>query len=73
MSLQFLKKGNPELMKRIEIVCGDGRLGYPKYAPYNAIHVGAAAPELPEAVSYPKIFFLFFIFLFIVCSFFSCL
>lgn len=30
---------------------GDGRLGYPDRAPYNAIHVGAAAKELPQAVS----------------------
>lgn len=27
---------------------GDGRLGYPEAAPYNAIHVGAAAPTLPQ-------------------------
>ena len=27
---------------------GDGRLGFPSLAPYNAIHVGAAAPELPQ-------------------------
>lgn len=25
----------------IEIICGDGRKGYPKYAPYDIIHVGA--------------------------------
>lgn len=30
---------------------GDGRLGYPDEAPYDAIHVGAAAPTVPEAVS----------------------
>ena len=30
---------------------GDGRLGYPEGAPYDAIHVGAAAPTLPKAVS----------------------
>ena len=27
---------------------GDGRKGYPEEAPYNAIHVGAAAPTLPQ-------------------------
>ncbi|KAG8907133.1 hypothetical protein FRB99_005241 [Tulasnella sp. 403] len=32
----------------IEMVCGDGRKGYPPGAPYNAIHVGAAAPTLPQ-------------------------
>lgn len=30
---------------------GDGRLGYPKAAPYDAIHVGAAAEKVPQAVS----------------------
>ncbi|KAK6108154.1 Protein-L-isoaspartate(D-aspartate) O-methyltransferase domain protein [Brugia pahangi] len=32
---------------RIILVQGDGRKGYAKEAPYNAIHVGAAAPEIP--------------------------
>ncbi|OCH86136.1 Pcmt1-prov protein [Obba rivulosa] len=32
---------------RIEIIAGDGRKGYPSASPYNAIHVGAAAPTLP--------------------------
>ncbi|KAF9606671.1 hypothetical protein IFM89_027715 [Coptis chinensis] len=27
---------------------GDGRLGWPEFAPYDAIHVGAAAPEIPQ-------------------------
>lgn len=27
---------------------GDGRLGWPAEAPYDAIHVGAAAPHLPK-------------------------
>lgn len=30
---------------------GDGRLGFPADAPYKAIHVGAAAPTMPQAVS----------------------
>ena len=29
---------------------GDGREGYPPEAPYDAIHVGAAAATLPKAV-----------------------
>ena len=29
---------------------GDGRLGYPEDAPYDAIHVGAAADSIPDAV-----------------------
>lgn len=28
----------------------DGRLGWPEFAPYDAIHVGAAAPEIPQAL-----------------------
>ena len=28
----------------------DGRLGWAELAPYDAIHVGAAAPEIPEAL-----------------------
>lgn len=32
----------------IEMVHGDGRLGYPSGGPYNCIHVGAAAPTLPQ-------------------------
>lgn len=30
---------------------GDGRLGYPDMAPYDAIHVGAAAAVVPDEVS----------------------
>lgn len=29
---------------------GDGRQGYPEEAPYDAIHVGAAAPKVPQEV-----------------------
>lgn len=28
----------------------DGRLGWPEFAPYDAIHVGAAATEIPQAL-----------------------
>jgi protein-L-isoaspartate(D-aspartate) O-methyltransferase len=28
----------------------DGREGWPELAPYDAIHVGAAAPQIPEAL-----------------------
>ncbi|KDQ58401.1 hypothetical protein JAAARDRAFT_34191 [Jaapia argillacea MUCL 33604] len=34
----------------IEIIEGDGRLGSPAGGPYDAIHVGAAPPELPQAL-----------------------
>lgn len=37
---------------RLEIITEDGRLGYPSLAPYNVIHVGAAAKEIPKAVSF---------------------
>jgi len=29
---------------------GDGRLGYAGEGPYDAIHVGAAAAQIPQAV-----------------------
>lgn len=32
---------------RLELVVGDGRGGWPAGAPYDAIHVGAAAPRVP--------------------------
>lgn len=32
------------------IVEGDGRLGLEKYAPFDVIHVGAAAEEVPSAL-----------------------
>jgi len=34
----------------VEFVKADGRLGYPLHAPYDAIHVGAAAVEHHEAL-----------------------
>ena len=37
-----------ELQKgKIKIISGDGRLGYIDEAPYDVIHVGAAAKEVP--------------------------
>ena len=33
------------------LLAGDGRLGYPDDAPYDAIHVGAAAAVIPQPVS----------------------
>lgn len=35
---------------RLMLVVGDGRQGYEPEAPFDAIHVGAAAPTLPEAL-----------------------
>ena len=33
--------------RKLQIVQGDGRKGYPEGGPYDAIHVGAAAPTMP--------------------------
>ncbi|WJX39212.1 Protein-L-isoaspartate O-methyltransferase 1 [Trifolium repens] len=32
----------------LSVHVGDGREGWPEFAPYDAIHVGAAAPEIPQ-------------------------
>lgn len=32
------------------VFCGDASQGWPEYAPYDAISVAAAAPEVPEAL-----------------------
>ncbi|XP_031373211.1 protein-L-isoaspartate O-methyltransferase 1-like [Punica granatum] len=40
----FLKEGS------LCIHVGDGRQGWPEFAPYDAIHVGAAAREIPQAL-----------------------
>ena len=52
MSKSNLAK-HPELKSLMDdgqlvIVTGDGRLGYPEEAPFDAIHVGAAAPVHPS-------------------------
>ena len=51
-SKENVGKDNPALLEsgRIKFVVGDGRKGFPADAPYNAIHVGAAAPTLPQEV-----------------------
>lgn len=44
-----INKACPEAIRAcIKVVAGDGRNGVPEYAPYNAIHVGAAASKIPE-------------------------
>ncbi|KFK34124.1 hypothetical protein AALP_AA5G104400 [Arabis alpina] len=40
----LLKEGS------LSVHVGDGRQGWAEFAPYDAIHVGAAAPEIPEAL-----------------------
>ena len=37
--------------RQLQFTVGDGRKGYEALSPYDAIHVGAAAPEVPQAVS----------------------
>src|SRR5262249_31826641 len=34
----------------VALEVGDGSLGWPEFAPYNAILVSAAAPKLPESL-----------------------
>jgi protein-L-isoaspartate(D-aspartate) O-methyltransferase len=48
-SIANIKKHNKELFDEgvLEIHKGDGRQGYAAEAPYDAIHVGAAAPDTP--------------------------
>ena len=36
--------------EKLILIEGDGRKGYSKLGPYNCIHVGAAAPEVPESL-----------------------
>ena len=47
-----VNKGNSELLSKniITFVCADGRQGYPKEAPYDAIHVGAAVDTTPTTL-----------------------
>ncbi|XP_059617241.1 protein-L-isoaspartate(D-aspartate) O-methyltransferase [Phlebotomus argentipes] len=49
LSLKNIRSDDASLLESgvIKIVEGDGRLGCPEHAPYDAIHVGAAAPETP--------------------------
>ena len=49
---QNISKHNKKLLdeKKVILICGDGRNGCSEYGPYNCIHVGAAAAELPNAL-----------------------
>uniref|UniRef100_A0A8C8G2M8 Protein-L-isoaspartate(D-aspartate) O-methyltransferase n=1 Tax=Oncorhynchus tshawytscha TaxID=74940 RepID=A0A8C8G2M8_ONCTS len=51
-SITNVKKDDPGLITsgRIKLIVGDGRMGHPEEAPYDAIHVGAAAPNVPQAL-----------------------
>ncbi|KAI9203293.1 protein-L-isoaspartate O-methyltransferase-like protein [Polychytrium aggregatum] len=52
LSQHNIAKDHPELLEngRVDIVQGDGRNGYAAEAPYEAIHVGAAAYPVPQAL-----------------------
>ncbi|XP_057303865.1 protein-L-isoaspartate(D-aspartate) O-methyltransferase-like [Hydractinia symbiolongicarpus] len=51
-SIANVEKGNKDLLSSgiVKLHTGDGRQGYEPGAPYDAIHVGAAAPTLPQAL-----------------------
>uniref|UniRef100_UPI00398EE759 protein-L-isoaspartate(D-aspartate) O-methyltransferase n=1 Tax=Pristiophorus japonicus TaxID=55135 RepID=UPI00398EE759 len=51
-SITNVKKDDPSLLSsgRITFFVGDGRQGHPAEAPYDAIHVGAAASTVPQAL-----------------------
>ena len=52
VSVKNIQKDSPDLLKSecVLLVTGDGRKGYPEKAPYDAIHVGAAAAVVPTAL-----------------------
>ena len=47
--VQNINKNHKNLIenKSIELILGDGRLGYKEKAPFKSIHVGAASMEVP--------------------------
>lgn len=50
LSIQNIKKSYSHLLEngQLKIITGDGRHGYHDDAPFDCIHVGAAAPQLPQ-------------------------
>jgi protein-L-isoaspartate(D-aspartate) O-methyltransferase len=52
MATENVKKNHSYLLDsgRLTFVVGDGRLGYADGGPYDAIHVGAAAPNIPKSL-----------------------
>ena len=48
--VQNINKNHKNLIenKSIELILGDGRLGYKEKAPFKSIHVGAASMEVPK-------------------------
>ncbi|OQV14279.1 Protein-L-isoaspartate(D-aspartate) O-methyltransferase [Hypsibius exemplaris] len=52
LARENIRKNDSSLLDsgRILLTTGDGRLGYSAEGPYDAIHVGAAAPTVPQAL-----------------------
>lgn len=52
LSIENIKKSTASSLLEgpLSVHVSDGRLGWPELAPYDAIHVGAAAPEIPDAL-----------------------
>ena len=52
LSRENIMKDDSELISsgRVQLHTTDGRKGFPSEGPYDAIHVGAAAPTIPEAL-----------------------
>ncbi len=48
--LAEMAKGNLKSYSNVTCKAGDGALGWPEHAPFDAILVTAAAPEIPEAL-----------------------
>ena len=51
-SIKNVMKDHPDLLKseRLLLITGDGRQGYSEKGLYDAIHVGAAADGVPDAL-----------------------
>jgi len=51
-SIDNVKKDNPSLISEghLMLSVGDGFAGLPSEAPFDCIHVGAAAPHIPQAL-----------------------
>ena len=52
LSKENLNKGYQEQLENgdIQVHLGDGRLGFEPNGPYDAIHVGASIPEIPQSL-----------------------
>ena len=53
LSTANARKSHADLLDsgRLQLLATDGRQGHPPAAPFDAIHVGAAAPSIPQALT----------------------